>query len=187
MTTANPFVQPNGSTTPVMDNPFLQPSSGNAAFPKVDQLFGRLVIMKCHKIEVVAKSEKFANKPGETEDRATVDLAVLDGPTFTEGKVDGMEIPATFEGMWINQQSLVGALRGSLKTGQPVLGRIWRFPTKDSAAKYPTRQAIEEGFQAYAARGGLGDKPGFTWKLDQYTDEELATAMAWLKANPNFL
>lgn len=182
---ANPFQQPTGGNTP-SGNPFMQPPIGGAKFPKVEQLFGRLVIMRAHKIEVVVKNPKFAKEPGETEERATTDLVVLDGPPLPEPCEDE-PLPALFERMWINQGSIVGALKGGMKKGMPILGRVFRFPTKDSVVKFPTRQSIEEGFVAWANAGFIGDKPLFSWRLEQYTEDELEVAMKWLGANPDFL
>lgn len=181
---ANPFQQPAGGNTPA-GNPFMQPTSG-AKFPKVEHLFGRLVIMRAHSIEIVPRNPEFANFPGETEERAIADLVVLDGGPMDEPN-EAEPLPVLFEGMWINQGSLVGSLKGGLKKGMPILGRVFRFPSKASIAKFPTRQSVEEGFAKWAAAGAMGQKPGFTWKLEQYTEDELETAMKWLEANPTFL
>lgn len=186
---ANPFTQPNGGTAPAGANPFLQPTGGEKRFfPKIDQLFGRLVIMRPVKIEMSPKNPDYANFPGEEEEKATIDLVVLDGPALINSLTNEEEpLPSVYEGMWVNQQSLVGQLKGGLRKGQPILGRMYRFAQKKVIEQYPTRQSIEEGLAAWVARGGTGQKPPFTWKLEQYTTDELETAMKWLEANPSFL
>lgn len=186
LSSSNPFQQPTGGNTPT-GNPFMQPPSGGKKYPKFEQLFGRLVVMRGHDIEVVPKNPNLPNyKPGDTEERATADLVVLDGGPLPE-PCEGEPIPALFERMWFNQGSIVGALKGGMKKGMPVLGRVYRFPTKDSVSDFPTRQAIEEGFVTWANAGFIGNKPLFTWKLEQYTEDELAVAMKWLESNPDFL
>lgn len=174
----NPFTQADGGSLPAgMENPFLQPTS-NIKFPKFEQLFGRLIILMPRKLEVVPKYKK----PEETEERMTADLVVLDGGPLN----DDDNLPLQFDGMWINQQSIVGSLKGCLQKGAPTLGRAYRFPTKDSAADYPTRQAIEAGLNEHFASRGASPKPAFTWRLEQYTQDELAIAMQWFKEHPNF-
>lgn len=181
------FNQPGGSSFPGDINPFTQPGSDKRFFPKFDFLLGRLVIMRPLQIDIVPKFE--AKSPDETQERATIDLVVLDGePLYNESQ--GEEpLPAIYKGMWINQSAVIGQLKGSLSLTkrQPVLGRLYRFPRKDALEKYPTRHAIEEGLARHYSSNGREPKPQFSWRLERYSDEDMNIAMRWLQSNPDFL
>lgn len=180
-----PFSQPESNSFPPGFNPFTQPGIDKRFFPKIDFLLGRLLIMRPLQIDIVPKYE--AVSPDETQERATIDLVVLDGePLYNENQVPE-PLPTVYKGMWINQSNIIGQLKSSLSQQQPVLGRLYRFPRKDSLEKYPTRHAIEEGLAKHFSSNGRETKPPFTWKLDRHSDEDMSIAMDWLRSNPGFL
>jgi hypothetical protein len=146
-------------------DPFTQPSS--AKHPKVNDLFGRLLLLTP---SVIEKVPGYQNKG--VVDRVTADVVVLDG-----GEFEGSPTPALITDMYFSQAALVGTLRKALRTGQPVLGRLYRNPTKDNSSKYPTREALEAAFTAW--------RPGqeaiqYVWTLEGFTEDEAAVARQYL-------
>lgn len=178
----DPFQSASGAVataTPAGD-PFAQPAS--SSFPKIDQMDGRLLLIRPTKIETVAKPEKFGGKPGETQERITADLIVLDG-----GELMGEEAPHRYTDMFISQQSLVGVLKGALNKRTSTLGRLFKFPVKADLGTYPTRQALAEAIAAWRveiAAGRNATEPRFTWKLEEFTPADADVAREYLKSNP---
>lgn len=178
----DPFQSAATATITPAGDPFAQPAS--SLFPKFEQLEGRLLMIKPSSIELVAKPEKFGGKPGETQERITADMIVLDG-----GEIIGEQAPTKFADQYITQQSIVGALKGCLKPGSlpAVLGRLFRFPMKADAAKYPDRHALAKArteWRAIIASGGNAPEPGFTWKLEFHNEgSDVEAAREWLKTN----
>ena len=174
----DPFQSASGAVATAVPagDPFAQPAS--SLFPKVDQLGGRLLLIKPKLIEVVPKPAEFGGKPGETQERVTADVVVLDG-----GEIVGEEAPTKFSDMYISQQSLVGVLKGALRQNTATLGRLFQFPVKADAATYPTRQALAEARAAWLAAGAVGQAPRYTWKLEEFMPADAEVAREWLKSN----
>jgi hypothetical protein len=64
-----------------------------------------------------------------------------------------------------------------------VLGRVGKVPSsigKNQAGKYDSREKIEAGLAEWLKKGGKGEKPNFAWGLDDFTDEDKATASAYI-------
>ena len=154
------------------DDLFDQPTRG--AFPKVEDFDGRLLLFIPSKVE-----DGIKGKYGE-QSRVTTDVVVLDDPSGEIEKVDDL---------YISQKGLVSTLRKCLKPGNKpfVLGRLNMFPSKDSQAD---ADAHPEGIRGVIAdwlkKGGKGNKPPFSWGLDEFTPEDANLARAWIAANDGF-
>jgi hypothetical protein len=172
---SDPFAQPSGNTATIdpTADPFGQPSTGGG-FPKVHELFDALVLLTPIKIETV---QKYRGKPGETQERLTADVVILDGPRAGE----------EYDSMYLSQSPIIKAAKTALRTGVPsVLGRVHRYPTNEDkkAGKYTTREDIEKALAAW--RPGMGDAPSFAWALSPFDEDDAQKARAYLaaKASP---
>lgn len=110
-------------TVPVQD-PFADPAPTSQR-PTIASLRGRLVMLTPRKIETVANNMN----PGQTEDRATVDVTVVDGlgpvPQVKNNVPTGQYLDGPdFTGMWISSTRVVDQMRPFVGTGRPVLGVI---------------------------------------------------------------
>lgn len=171
----NPFQSAAGSTV-AANNPFMQPASGGN-FPKIDDLFTRLVLMTPVKLDIVPKPEKFG---GGTQERYTTDVVVLDGGEFEFG-----ELPYEIDGMYFSQANIVGALKGAQRKATAVLGRIQRQPIKDDRPKYTTPDGKLDlaKFEADLAKDR---NLSFAWGIGEFTDSDAALAMKYLESKPSF-
>lgn len=175
--TDDPFA--GGAATATEDDPFGKPSrSGN--FPKVPQLFGKLVIIKPTKFEQVPKPPQFGGKPGETVERMTADVVVFDGDEVAE-----------YDSMYLSQAGIVGAAKRNYKAGKPTLGTVHMYPSKLSADKFPGgREEIEANAAMLAWVRAAQDDPeikspyNMAWGLEPATPEESARAIAWWNNRP---
>lgn len=148
--------------------------TGGGSFPKFEELEGKLVLMKPSKIEVVPKSVKIGGKAGDTQERVTADVWVLDDDS---GEWD------EYQDMYLSQASIVGASKKALKPGNPpyILGRAGKVPSKIGKDQgFDSREKIEAGLEAWLKRGGKGDKPNFAWGLDAVEPEDAAKAQSYL-------
>lgn len=138
------------------------PSAGS--FPRIADLEGRLLCMLPKVFEEkIPRTGKFA-KPGETQDRMTVDIIVLDGAPFQFGGSDGKPhdkvgyAPSRFNGCYVNQTVLVSQLR-------------------DAYDRYR-----REGAGAVVGRliQGVATQGNPPWKLADPTPDEIALAEKFL-------
>lgn len=89
-----------------------------SSYPKLEQLQGRLVLVKVTELEKDVPSATFKENGRPTVgDRLTVNLKVVDGPL---SDFDTTE----FDGMWISQSYMVRQLKPSFQRGKAYLGRI---------------------------------------------------------------
>ena len=155
------------------DDPFGKPT--RSAFPKLDDLDHRLLLIKPTKLE--------RSVPGKfgPQDRITADVVVLDDPDEGVREIDKM---------YLSQKGIVGMLEGCLKPGKKpfILGRLQRSASGDSwKAK---AEAHDEGIDGLIAdfykKGGKGEEPQWYWDLAEYTDEEAAKARRYLIENDSF-
>lgn len=163
------------------DDLFGQPTRG--AYPKVEDLEGSLLLIKPTRIEVVPnRFDRDGTKP--TVERATADVTVF-GP-------DGYE---EYTDMYLSQAVLLSACKNGLKPGAKpfVLGRLVKVATKETQEKLKIDNSPEkfaEARAAWIAKGGKGTEPKHVWVLDSFTDEDAATARAYIeskaKANDPF-
>lgn len=176
MSDSDPF---GGSTATDTDDPFGQPSrSGN--FPKLPELFGKLLIIKPSKFEMVSKPERFGGKPGEQVERMTADVVV-----FTGDQVD------EYDSMYLSQAGLVGAAKRNFKAGKPTLGTVHIYPSKLSSDKFPGgREQIESNPAMVAWIKAAQDDPeikaphNMAWGLEPATPEESRRAIEWWNNRP---
>ena len=145
-----------------------------SAFPKIEEMEGRLLLVKPSKVEYKVKG-----KFGE-QTRVTADVVILDDPE--EGVVE-------HEDMYLSQKGLTGMLEKCLKPGSKhpyVLGRLQMTATKDWAEAAEKGGGIGELLKAYFAKGGKGEKPQFFWDLADFTDEDANLARRYLAENDAF-
>lgn len=146
----NPFgavTAPAAPAQPTADpfaggDPFSGPAPQEARGPRLRDIYGRLVLLVPHKLEVGVTSQ-FKNPDGspQTQDRMTTDVIVLDGGTIQYGgkpeKVPPIphtktaEVPHRTVRMYISSAGLVSQCRDALAArlaGKPgmVLGRLTR-------------------------------------------------------------
>lgn len=154
---------------------FGRPTRG--AFPKLEELDGRLLLIMPSKIEYKVKGQF-----GE-QDRVTADVIVLDDPDEPTGVRE-------INDMYISQKGMVPMLERCLKPHAKhpfVLGRLDMFPskdTKDVAEKHP--EGIRGVIADWLKKGGRGNKPGFSWGLADFTDDEANKARVYLRSRDQF-
>src|SRR5690348_9840514 len=108
-----------------MTDPWSSPAVIPSAFPSVQGLHGRLVLLTPRKVETVPDT----NNPGKFKDRMMVDVLVVDGagpiPVFKQRQHTGQYLEGTdFPGTYMSQSRIVNQLREALATGGKVLGRV---------------------------------------------------------------
>lgn len=139
-------------------------STGGGRFPKIEELEDRLVLIRPIVVEKVANKYK----DGALTERMTADVIVFDE--------NGGE-HETYESMYISQEALVGDGQKTLRRNNPnqpfILGRLGMLPNKGAKEKGITdRAALKKALAEWVQRGGKGDKPGFFWGLDAFTDAD---------------
>jgi hypothetical protein len=156
---------------------FARPSSGT--FPKVEELDGKLLLIKPTAVETVRnRFDKDGSKP--TVERATADVTVFED--------DGTE--ETFTDMYLSQIVLLNACKAALKPGRKpmVLGRLVRVPTKDTITSLKiddTPEAYSAAREKWLKAGGKGAEPRGVWVLHDFSDEDASRARAFLaKSDP---
>lgn len=206
---ADPFAQ-----TVNEDDPFATAedvkSTGGPFTPRpyLADLVGRLVAMVPRVFEKEAPKRKDRVEPGgkETEERYTVDMAVLDGGDLTffyQSRVEGTEdqyeekshtvpaaeLPALWEGVYRTEGSVIGQLRKVDGTARPVLlGRVRRGPQAADKRKGMTADDVEKAYAAYEGHLKAGrtnaTRPKFSWfiDVDSVTEADKEKARQWLKA-----
>lgn len=124
-----------------------------SAYPKMDDLRGRLLLVKAHKLEEGLLSS--FSKPGKPmyQDRITADVYVVDG-----GAPEGFEGETEFLDMYLSQDRLVKQLKRSVPGGRMILGRLDTF------------------------KPGTKAEAGNPWGLQEPTDEDKAKARVFWKA-----
>lgn len=150
------------------DDPFDGPAPQAPRGPRLREMYGRLLLVVPRKLEEGIPNR--LGKPGDTQDRMTADVVVLDGgPINYGGKPEAVpptphdkvaQIPHKTERMYISSAGLISQSRKALAKlvteGRPgmVLGRL----TKGAASE-------------------KGEPP---WLLDTPTDADKAIARAYL-------
>jgi hypothetical protein len=140
-TTAAPVAAPAQVSTPAPDpfgngeDPFSGPAPQRPRGPRLREMHGRLLLIVPKKVETVPNNKR----PGETQERMTADVVVLDGGTIIYGgRPEAIpaiahdkqaEVPLRSEAMFISSVGLVSQCREALAKraqGKPgmVLGRL---------------------------------------------------------------
>jgi hypothetical protein len=162
------------TATPAVDSddPFAKPT--RSAFPKLEDLNGRLLLVKPLKVE-----RDVAGKFGK-QDRITADIVVLDDPDEGVREISKM---------YLSQKGMVGMLEDCLRPGKKsfVLGRLTMTATSDWADKAEAHADGIEGLLAdWFRKGGKGEKPQFYWDLAEYTDADANKARTYIRENDSF-
>jgi hypothetical protein len=119
-------------------DPFDGPAPQQAKGPRMRDLYGRLLLLIPHKLEEGLPNR--LGKPGDTQDRMTADVIVLDGGPIAYGgapeKIPAIPhdktatVPYKRDRMFLSQAGVISQCRNALAkkvaTGQPgmVLGRL---------------------------------------------------------------
>ncbi len=155
------------------DDLFGRPTRG--AYPKLEELDGKLVLIQPSKVETVPGYKNVG-----TTERITADVTVIDedDPASSE----------TISDMYLSQRGLVPMLKRCLKPGNKpfVLGRVAMSPTKDYKDDAEKAGGMAALLESWAKKGGKGEKPQFFWDLTDFTDEEANAARAWLASVDQF-
>lgn len=202
-TIADPFAQTADTEDPFATADDVKGSGGTfRPSPKPEDLEGRLIAMIPRSFRNDApKLDRFV-KPGESavQDQYTVDLYVIDRAPLTywyNAKVEGSEerklteyvipaedMPAGFEGVWIQQAALIGQLRKVDGSAKPiVMGRMRKGPQARDRGKQ-TFETIAAETQAWRDRGSRGEAPRFSWQVDVMNEgtPDHAEALAWWRS-----
>lgn len=167
----------SNTAAPADDDLFGRPT--RSAFPKLEELEGRLLLIHPTKIEHGIKS-----KYGE-QSRVTADIAVLDDPDEGVREIDKM---------YLSQKGMVGMLETCLKPGKKpfVLGRLVKSPASDyadaaeKAGDGDATAGINKLLEDWLRKGGKGEKPAFFWNLADFTDHEANMARRYLSELDQF-
>lgn len=154
---------------------FDRPAGGT--YPKVEELEGKLLLIKPSLVETVRN--QFAKTP---EDKQTVERATADVTVFED---DGTE--QTYSDMFLSQQVLLNACKGALKPGRKpmVVGRLVKVATKESREKLKIGDSAEDFANARTAwlkGGGKGPEPKHVWILQDFTEEDENTVVKFLQS-----
>lgn len=148
------------------DDEFEDASTGK--YPKMEELCGRLLIMKVVKVELDVPNYKDKTK---LEKKMHVDVVVLTGDPIND-----QPVPIEYDSMWFTAGPLVNSLMGSYKRGSKVLGTLRRFPGKDIQMKYPTPDHVETAVLNREIR-----EADTCWRLAPSTDEDREIAREYNK------
>lgn len=157
---------------------FDRPAAGG--YPKVEELEGKLLLIKPEKIETVRNQfDKDGSKP--TVERATADVTVFEDDGTHE----------THNDMYLSQAVLLKACQGALKPGRKpmVVGRLVKVATKESRDKLKIGETPEDFATARSAwlkGGGKGPEPKHVWILQDFTDEDKALIVKYLESQSPF-
>lgn len=175
--------------------------------PWLADLSGRLVAFVPREYTKDAEKPKERQTPeSKTEERYTVDMAVLDGGElkfYYKARVEGTEdqyeekehvvpaeeIPYTWFAVYRNEGNVIGQLKKVDGTARPVLlGRVRRGPQAADRRKGVTIADIEKAWKVYEGHLQAGrvnaTKPKFSWVVDVdcVTDADKVVARQWLTA-----
>lgn len=109
-----------------MTDPFAAPGVIPSAFPSVQSLQGRLVLLKPKSQRTVPNN---LGGQGAMQEQMTVDVTVVDGggpvPVWKNRQQTGQFLEGPdFPGMWISSEVIVKQLGDALNTGGMVLARV---------------------------------------------------------------
>jgi hypothetical protein len=166
----------------VTSNPYedLFDRPSTSAFPKVEELEGKLLLIKPSKIETVRNQfDKDGSKP--TTERATADVTVFEDDGTHE----------THNDMYLSQAVLLKACQSALRPDRKpmVVGRLVKVATKDSREKLKIGETAEDFATARTAwlkGGGKGPEPKHVWVLQDFTDDDKARIVAFLESQAPF-
>lgn len=183
----DPFAAASQSAKPADDgDPFATPDQigGGGRFPNMADLLDRIVIMV--PTSGVEQEPKYKGKPGETQDRITADLTVVDEGTVTvvvpeTGEVIEFQTPYTWNNFYVRGLGVLPKLR-NLPPGKQFLGVVKRCPTGAGYKKGETHETIAQRWDAWERAGRRGPDVEFSWGLIDPTPEQRQLAIAWYRA-----
>ena len=109
-----------------MSSPFMAPGVIPSAYPKVQSLQGRLVMLQPTSVKTVPNT---LGQAGATKEQMTVNVTVVDGrgpiPVFKNRQPTGQMLEGPdFPGMWIDSEVIVKQLRDALEARGTVLATV---------------------------------------------------------------
>jgi hypothetical protein len=142
---------------------------GGGAFPKAEELEGKLLLLKPSIIEMKPKYKK----PDELAPRATADTVVFeDDGSYEE-----------YEDMFWSQTAITAACKRALKPGAKpyILGRLAKLPTTEMKKKgVETAGELADLRADWLKKGAKGDEPGFFWGFEDFSDADKALAAKYV-------
>ena len=130
--------------TTAADDPFGDPGS-SSTYPSLKQLKGRTLIVRPTKLE---KGLPNPLQPGQTRDRMTADVVVLDGDPITERLDDDdnatpfdepLAPPFKLEDMYLSGAKMIAECKGKLPAGEKpagmVIGELTKLPPQKPGQK----------------------------------------------------
>ena len=174
--------------------------------PGLENLKGRTVIMIPRKFDPNAKDPNDPNGQ-KTRELYTVDLVVLNGgelryyynqkadPSATPPREAAVleyvvedvspDKPFTVSGFWVPQGAVIGKLKKAHKEGRPFLGVPAMVPVKADRERGVTPAQVEKTVADWVARGRQGNRPRYSWVLDDgpTSNMDRAAAVKWWAAN----
>jgi hypothetical protein len=119
-----------------VDDPFGEPAPGGN-FPAIAQLLGRYLVVRPTRLD---RNMPGVNKEDKPRDRITADVLVCNGEPISAKldkhgdvvtELDPPVVPGTvLEEFWISNAKLVAEVKGSVKTGRPVIGKLTRLKAR---------------------------------------------------------
>lgn len=170
---SDPFA--NASAGAGSNDPFSQKPSEikSSDFPSLDDLDKELLVIQPTKHETGLPDPFNKDK---TRDRITADVTVIDHANPAASK--------THKDMYLSQGALVGQVKGFVQTRGMLLGRLRRFPAKNTPENYRngTPDDIDGMIRDWVLTGARGNKPSFAWKLADFTEQEKELALQWFRS-----
>ena len=182
--TSDPFAAAAASTTTsapapvsppvggVVDDPFsTKPSEVKSDFPKLDDMDGELLVVQPTSME---RGIPDPFNAGKTRDRITADVTVIDqsNPAVSE----------TIKDMYLSQGALIGQLKNLVETRGMLLGVLRKHRSKLTPDGFNTPDEIDKMLRDWVTGGARGNKPSFSWKLQDFTPAQKEQAMAWYRS-----
>jgi hypothetical protein len=151
-------------------------AGGGGSGLQLDELVGKLILIKPTTVEMADQKAEYG---GGQKPRMTADVAVFEDDGSYEEHAD----------VFFWQKVLVDAGKRALRPGAKpfILGRVARVPSGIGKKQgFDTPDKIKAGLADWLKKGGKGEKPNFAWGLDDYTPEDVATAMTYVNASAPF-
>lgn len=168
--------------------------------PPIELLRGRLIAYFPRSFNSEA-DDPF--NPGKKREVYTADVYVLDGGELTfpykvkgdpekgtedewktfEAGTPTPEAPFVMKDSWVPQGNIISKLKKAHADGVPFLGVLDMVPQKAGRDKGVTNAQIRKEYDAWVARGKVGDSPKFAWALDVPEPERRKLATAFWAAS----
>jgi hypothetical protein len=172
-------ISPNHGREPgretMTDTDLFEQARSGGSYPKVEDLEGKLVLVR------PSKTEEVDGKFGK-QDRVTADVTVFEDDGSAE----------TYSDMYLSQRGMVPSLKRALN-GQAkpfILGRVAMVPVKDTKGldgkPITDTETLKTALSEWARKGGRGEKPRFAWVFGPFEEGDADKARAFLASKDPF-